>query len=78
MVTLTADRPLAAKKRADGTPPLSAKLPADVVESARIVAAFRNESMADLLGDILRPILARMEQEETAKRAKSKTKGGEK
>lgn len=71
MTVLVAERPLAAKKRKDApSPPLSAKLPADVVESARIVAAFRNESMADLLGDILRPILKRMEKEEMVKRSK--------
>ena len=66
---------MATAKRADGQPPLSAKLPADVVETARIVAAYRGESMADLLGDILRPILAKMEQEEMAKRSKAKGKG---
>jgi hypothetical protein len=51
---------------------LSAKLPMDVVESARIVAAYRNEQIGDLLGGILRPILAKMEQEEQAKRNKAK------
>jgi plasmid stability protein len=55
-------------------PNLTVKLPGDVVLAARIVAAFRGESMADLLGDILRPVLSRMEAEEMAKRAKAKGK----
>jgi hypothetical protein len=49
---------------------LSAKLHVDVIESARIVAAFRNESITDLLSEILRPALAQMEKEEIAKRGK--------
>jgi hypothetical protein len=58
---------------ADTTPKtLSAKLPMDVVEAARIVAAYRNEQIGDLLGGILRPILAKMEQEEQAKRTKAR------
>lgn len=64
---------MATKKVKDGpAPPLSAKLPADVVESARIVAAFRNQSMADLIGEILRPVLKRMETEEIAKRQRDR------
>jgi hypothetical protein len=71
MPASTAERSPVAKKRSDDTPPpLSVKLPADVVESARIVAAFRNEAIADMLGVILRPILAKMEREEIAKRGK--------
>jgi hypothetical protein len=50
---------------------LSVKLNMDVVESARIVAAYRGETITDLLSDILRPILDRMEHEEVAKRAKT-------
>lgn len=49
---------------------LSVKLASDVVESARIVAAFRGVTMADLMGDALRPILAKMEKEEMARRSK--------
>jgi hypothetical protein len=47
---------------------MSVKLPMDVIESARIVSAYRGQTMADLLGDILRPALVKMEQEEVAKR----------
>ncbi|WP_165071848.1 hypothetical protein [Paludisphaera rhizosphaerae] len=56
---------------------LSVKLEMDVVESARIVTAYRDESMTELLSAILRPVLAQMEQEEMAKRMKAtrKTKG---
>ncbi len=47
------------------------RLDMDVLESARIVAAYRAQHMSDLLSEILRPILHRMEQEEIAKRQKS-------
>ena len=47
---------------------LSVKLHIDVIEAARIVTAYRNESMTDLLSDLLRPVLAQMEAEEVAKR----------
>jgi hypothetical protein len=58
---------------------LSVKLHTDVIEAARIVGAYRNESMTDMLSDILRPILAKMEQEEVSKRTKpARSKGGPK
>jgi hypothetical protein len=58
---------------------LSVKLHTDVIEAARIVGADRNESMTDMLSDILRPILARMEQEEVSRRTRpAKVKGGPK
>jgi hypothetical protein len=53
---------------------MSIKMPMDVIESARIVSAFRGETMADLMGLILRPALAQMEQEEMAKRTSATTK----
>lgn len=61
---------------------LSVKLHADVVKAARIVSSYRDEAMTDMLSGILRPILARMEDEEVAKRGraskgKGKAKGGE-
>jgi hypothetical protein len=46
------------------------RLTADVVESARIVSAYRNEPMAEMLSGILRPILAKLEKEAIAKRTK--------
>lgn len=49
----------------------SAKLDQDVIETARIVSAYRNEPMMDLLSSILRPILAKMEREEVAKRTQA-------
>jgi hypothetical protein len=49
---------------------LSVKLHIDVIEAARIVSAYRNQSMTDMLSDILRPVLAEMEQREVAKRPK--------
>lgn len=57
---------------------LSVKLEMDVIESARIVTAYKGESMTELLSKILRPILAKMEQEEIAKRSKEAKKGGAK
>jgi hypothetical protein len=51
---------------------MSIKLPMDVIEAARIVSAYRGGSMTDLLGEILRPALAKMEQEEIVKRTKSR------
>jgi hypothetical protein len=64
----TLDPPMADEKIRN----LSVKLHIDVIEAARIVSAFRGETMTDMLSEILRPILAKMEQEETAKRAKAK------
>lgn len=55
---------------------LSIKLVADVVEAARIVAAYRGEPMTEMLSDILRPILVKMEAQEVARRAKRGEKGG--
>lgn len=50
---------------------LSVKLDMDVVESARIVAAYHPyKTMSDLLSEILRPILTRMEHEAVEDRAK--------
>jgi hypothetical protein len=56
----------------------SVKLETDVLEAARIVSAYRGVSMTELLGEVLRPALAKMEQEEIAKRQKAarKPKGG--
>jgi hypothetical protein len=42
---------------------LSVKLHMDVIESARIVAAYKGEQISDMLSNILRPILADMERE---------------
>jgi hypothetical protein len=64
----TLDPPMADEKIRN----LSVKLRMEVIEAARIVSAFRGETMTDMLSDILEPILARMEKEETAKRAKTK------
>lgn len=51
--------------------PRPERLHMDVIESARIVSAYRGESMVDMLSDILRPVLAKMEQEEVVKRTRS-------
>lgn len=46
----------------------SVKLKMDVIQSARIVASCRGISITELLSDILRPIVAKMEREEMQKR----------
>jgi hypothetical protein len=53
---------------------MSIKMHMDVLESARIVAAFRGQTMTDLMADILRPALAKMEQEEMARRTQATAK----
>ena len=65
MIGTMLELPVAAEKPKT----MSMKMPMDVIESARIVAAFRGISITDLVGDILRPALAKMEREEMAKRA---------
>jgi hypothetical protein len=85
MATLTVDRPVSARKRKDPPPEsmppdestalLSIKLSADVVKSARIVASLTDQSMSDLLGGILRPILKKMEDEGFAKRMRNRGEG---
>lgn len=72
MATMSMESTVAAEKPKT----LSVKIEVDVIESARIVAALRGESMTELLGSILRPALAKMEKEGLAKRLK-KGKAGE-
>ena len=67
MIEATLERPMADKKPAT----LSVKLHMDVIESARIVAALRGITMTDLISDMVRDELARMESEEIAKRSKA-------
>lgn len=71
MATALLDPPMADEKPKT----MSVKLPMDVIESARIVAAYRGETMADLMADILRPELARMEQDEMARRTQATQAG---
>lgn len=56
--------PMARKK----TPSRQVRVAEDVAQSADVVAACRGQVTSDLLTEILRPILARMEAEELAKR----------
>ncbi len=81
MASLLVDHTMAARKRKDppsesssGESPalLSIKLPADVVKTARIVASLNDASMSDLLGDLLRPILKKLEDDGFAKRRKER------
>ncbi len=61
------DAPEVAKKKG-----VSVQIDEDVVKSARLVSALVDKSMAALISEILRPILARMEAEELAKRMRPK------
>ncbi len=70
MSVATLEPPMATEKPKT----MSIKIPMDVIESARIVSAYRGGSMTELMGDILRPALAKMEQEEIAKRIKKAAK----
>jgi hypothetical protein len=54
----------------DKTKTQPVRLMVDVIESARIVSAYRNEPMAEMLSGILRPILKKMEREAVARRSK--------
>ncbi|HVP10928.1 MAG TPA: hypothetical protein VMV94_07015 [Phycisphaerae bacterium] len=49
----------------------SVKLNQRTAKLARIVSAYRDESITDLLSDILEPILARLEQEEIVKQCEA-------
>lgn len=71
MPTATLEPEMAAEKPKT----MSIKLPMDVIESARIVSAYRGETMTELMGEILRPALARMEQEEMARRTQATQAG---
>jgi hypothetical protein len=70
MATALMELPMAGEKSKTS----SVKLHFDVVESARIVSAYRGETITDMLSDLLRPVLAKMEQEETAKRSQAAKK----
>jgi hypothetical protein len=73
MATAIATLSVAKKKsRAPEQTLKSVKLAADVVESARIISAITDEGMSDMLSNILRPILFRLEKEAQEKRAKRK------
>jgi hypothetical protein len=67
MATALMELPMAGEKPKTS----SVKLHFDVVESARIVSAYRGETITDMLSDLLRPMLAKMEQEETVKRGQA-------
>jgi hypothetical protein len=75
MATGLMDLPMAAEKPQRPTT-MSVKLHTDVIETARVVAALRGVQMMDMLSDILRPILAKMEGEELTKRVQGTAKRG--
>jgi len=49
---------------------VTAKIDAEVVRDAKLVAVYRDTSVAELLSEILRPIVARMLDEEQAKHSR--------
>ncbi len=56
---------------------MAVKIDAEVIAEAKMVAASRGVSLAEYLSEILRPIVHRNLEEETAKRLKPrKPKGG--
>lgn len=58
---------------------VTVKMDAEVARKAKIVAAYRDQSLAEFISDQLSPIVDRMLQEEHAKETGSKpgrTKGG--
>jgi hypothetical protein len=75
MTVAIAERTMASEKEPKT---LSVRLHMDVIKSARIIAAYQGVQMTDLLSDILRPILARIEKQEVDKRSSSEkqAKGG--
>ncbi len=54
---------------------VSVQLDPDVVKAARLVSALTEKPMATLISDLVRPLLAKMEREELAKRTKPKGGG---
>jgi hypothetical protein len=69
MTTALRDAPMAKKK---GT---SVQIDDDVVKSARLVSALTDKPMSTLISDLLRPVLAKMENDELAKRTRPKGGG---
>ncbi len=69
MPTMTLEQPVPDQKQ---TPDVqSVKLKMDVIQSARIVSSCLGVTITDLLSDILRPIVVKMEREEMQKRLKA-------
>ena len=66
MSPMLRESPMAKKK---GT---SVQIDDDVVKTAKVVSALIDKPMSTLISDIVRPILAKMEIEEIAKRARPK------
>lgn len=56
---------------------VTVKLDASVVRDAKLVAVYRGVSVAELLSDVLRPIVGKLLEEEQSRHAKAR-KGGEK
>jgi hypothetical protein len=69
MMTTLLEMPMASSSEKPKTMPV--KLAVDVIESARVVSSMRGEAMSDLLSDILRPILSKMEKDEMTRRLKA-------
>ena len=66
MSPMLRESPMAKKKGS------SVQIDDDVVKTAKVVSALIDKPMSTLISDILRPILAKMEIEEIAKRARPK------
>jgi hypothetical protein len=55
---------------------VSVQIDEDVVKTARLVSALTDKPISALVSDILRPVLAKIEAEELAKRAPKQPKPG--
>ena len=58
-----------ARKRAAKRPTVNVAIEEDVVKSARLVSALTERPMSEIISEILRPILARMETDGMARRS---------
>jgi hypothetical protein len=57
---------------------VTVKVDADVIRDAKLVAVYRGTSVAELLSDILRPIVAKLLEEEQEKSRKAPVRKGAK
>lgn len=77
MQTMRLEDPMAKKKV------VSVQIAEDLVKSLRVVASLTDRQMGAIIDEILRPVITRMELEETTKHARqlqappAKPKGGE-
>jgi len=82
VTTATLDRSMAKKKlpetqpepatKAESDAPISVKLPADIVVTARVIAGIENIALADIIATAARENLLKWESEAMEKRARAR------